>query len=168
MARLFLAIWPDERTGAALERLAQDVAQVAQGKPVERAKIHLTLVFLGQVEKVREEAIATVAHAATDLRRCSLVLDRVGSFRRSRVGWAGASVVPAELLQLQARLESGLRGASFALEDRPYRPHLTLARKIALPLPIAAIEPITLACDAFALVVSEGGSYRTLKSWMLG
>jgi 2'-5' RNA ligase len=167
MARLFLAIWPDERVGAALERLAQDVALVAQGKPVERAKIHLTLVFIGEVEKAREGAIAAVAQAAARTRRCMLVLDRVGSFRRSRVGWAGASVVPAELAELQARLEGGLRGAGFQLEERPYRAHVTLARKIALPLPMAAIEPMELACDACALVVSEGGKYRTLRSWAL-
>jgi 2'-5' RNA ligase len=170
MARLFLAVWPDDAARARLDRLAQEVALVAQGKAVGREKIHLTLVFLGEVAREREEAIASVARAAAASEPFALMLDRVGSFRRARVGWAGASVEPPALHHLQLRLEAGLRAAGFALEERPFRPHVTLARKIAQPLPMAAIEPIELACDAFALVVSETGTgrYTPVESWRLG
>jgi len=85
MARLFLAIWPDAAAGEALARLADDVALVARGKPVERAKIHLTLVFLGDVAQEREPAVAAVAARAARSARFTLALDRVGSSRRSRV-----------------------------------------------------------------------------------
>ena len=168
MARLFLAIWPDAAAGAALERLARELTVVCEGKPVERSKIHLTLSFLGEVAAEREAAIADVAASMPRAGGFTLVLDRAGSFRRSRVAWAGASREPPALLELQSGLEARLRAAGFVLEDRPYRPHLTLARKIARPLPDARIEPIEVACQAFALVVSAGGKYATRESWPLG
>jgi 2'-5' RNA ligase len=75
--------------------------------------------------------------------------------------------VPPALVDLQSQLEAGLRAAGFILEERPYRPHVTLARKIARPVPTAAIEPIGFACEALALVVSEAGRYTSLESWPL-
>src|SRR5256885_1011054 len=70
-----------------------------------------------------------------------IALDRVGGFRRARVAWAGASAAPAPLLDLQARLEAGLRASGFDLEERAFAPHVTLARKTARPLPLAVITP---------------------------
>jgi 2'-5' RNA ligase len=170
MARLFLAIWPDDAAGAALGRLARDLGLVAEGKPVEREKIHLTLVFLGEVAKEYQPAIAAIVRRATRRPGFVLTLDRVGSFRRARVAWAGPSIEPPDLMELQAQLEGELRTAGFALEERPYRPHVTLARKAVQALPVAAIEPIEVRCEAIALVVSESGTgrYATLESWPLG
>jgi 2'-5' RNA ligase len=168
VARLFFAIWPPDDARDALARLAGDVAQVAEGKPVEAAKIHLTLAFLGEVDEARIAALA--AHArALDSARFTLVLDRVGSFRRSRVAWAGSSVVPGALVTLQGRLEQGLRAAGFALDERPFSPHVTLARKTRKSVPMASIEAIELRCEAVALVQSRPGTgtYSTLESWPL-
>lgn len=169
MARLFFALWPHDSARAALERLAADVAQVCGGKPVEAAKIHLTLAFLGEVDDERRahaiEAASTLAAPPF-----TLVLDRVGSFRRARVAWAGASEAPAALHALQASLEQRLRDRGFEPEERPFRAHITLARKTRERLPAASIEPIAYACDRVALVASElsSGQYRTLESWPLG
>lgn len=168
MARLFLAIWPGAAAAVALGDLALDVARVCEGRPVERSKIHLTLTFLGEIDAAREAGIGDVARAMPTAGRFDLVLDRVGSFRRSRVAWAGASSEPPELMTLQSGLEARLRAAGFVLEDRPYRPHFTLARKIARPLPDARVAPVQIACEAFALVVSAGGKYTTRESWPLG
>jgi 2'-5' RNA ligase len=169
MARLFLAIWPDAQAHAALARLAQDVALVAEGRPMTRDKIHLTLAFLGEVGDERRGAVEAVA-GAVRAPRFTLVLDRVGSFRRSKVAWAGSSRDPAPLVELQRSLEQGLRDVGFALETRPFQAHVTLARKTAKPLPAAAIEPIPWQCEAVALVVSNlgSGTYSTLESWPLG
>ena len=45
--RLFLALWPDPATAAALAVLARDVAEHAHGKATPPENIHLTLAFLG-------------------------------------------------------------------------------------------------------------------------
>jgi 2'-5' RNA ligase len=166
MARLFFAIWPQPEAREALARLAHDVARVAGGKPVEAAKIHLTLAFLGPVD----DAGSALAHAIGGRvggTAFALALDRVGSFRRARVAWAGPSALPPALESLESSLTRALRAAGFALEERPFNPHVTLARKAGAALPRASIEPIAMRCDALALVASEGGRYVTLESWPL-
>ncbi|HZZ93524.1 MAG TPA: RNA 2',3'-cyclic phosphodiesterase [Usitatibacter sp.] len=169
MARLFFAIWPAAPARDALARLAADVARVTQGRAVEGAKIHLTLAFLGEVAQPR---MAEVRAAASGLRarRFDLSLDRLGSFRRSRVAWATASVLPPELTALQVPLEEALTARGFELEARPYRPHITLARRTVERLPAASIAPVAWPCEELALVVSDlaTGQYRTLESWALG
>ena len=167
MPRLFFALWPDEAARRKLEALARDVALVAEGKPVPAEKIHLTLAFLGEVPAERGAA-AIEAAQATRGAPFALALDRVGSFRKAKVAWAGASQPPSELVALQAALAANLAARGFALEERAFAPHLTLARKIARPLPPAAIAPIAMHALALALVVSEGtGRYTTLQSWPL-
>ena len=169
MARLFFALWPSPRARADLARLAQDVARVSGGNAVEGAKIHLTLAFLGEVDAARM-SLAHAAAAALDAAPFVMAIDRVGSFRRSRVAWASVSAVPEALIALQSGLERRLRASGFELEERPFRPHITLARKTRERVPAASIEPIAYPCDAVALVVSElrSGQYRTLESWPLG
>jgi 2'-5' RNA ligase len=168
MARLFFALWPDAAARLQLADLARDVALVTEGKPVPGEKIHLTLAFLGEIAGDRQAEVMLAAeetHAAA----FRLELDRVGSFRRARVAWAGRSDPPAPLLELQSALAANLASRGFALEERPFAPHLTLARKIAKPLPPASIPALGMEATHFALVRSEAGTgrYTTLESWPL-
>ena len=157
MARLFFAIWPSEAARASLAKLAIDLALVADGRPVPAAKIHLTLAFLGEVSA--EESRAALI-AAEGVRRASyrVRLDRVGSFRAARVAWAGCARCDASLAALQKGLAQKLRGAGFALEERPFTPHLTLARRTRRAVPAASIAPIAWEADAFALVRTLPGT----------
>ena len=168
MARLFFALWPDEAARQKLAALAHDVALVAQGKPVPGEKIHLTLAFLGEVGS---DLQAQAMRAGEETRGVAfdLALDRVGSFRRARVAWAGCSNPTAPLVELQATLAANLASRGFALEERDFTPHLTLARKIAKPLPPASIPPIGVEATDLALVLSEAGTgrYTSLESWPL-
>ncbi len=61
---------------------------------------------------------------------------------------------------MQARLAARLRAAGFALEDRPFAPHLTLARRIERALPRAEVEPVRWRLASVALVRSEPGTGR--------
>jgi RNA 2',3'-cyclic 3'-phosphodiesterase len=169
MARLFFALWPDVDALRQLEALSHDVALVAEGTATPADKIHLTLAFLGEVPAERQAAVE-LAGSQTQGPAFKWTLDRVGSFRRARVAWAGTSEPPAALLELQSSLAQRLAEGGFALEERPFAPHLTLARKIAKPLPAAAIPPIRIASTSLALVVSDAGTgrYTTVKSWPLG
>ena len=45
------------------------------------------------------------------------------------------------LMTAQQQLEASLRDAGFSPEWRPYRPHITLARKVRSP---AGLEPLTV------------------------
>ena len=164
--RLFFALWPDAAAAEALERLAADVVLVAGGRATPREKIHLTLAFLGEVDDLARarEAAESVRAAPFDMR-----LDCVGSFRRSRVAWAGSLEPNLELAAAQSSLEARLRERGFALEERPFAAHVTLARKTERSLPRAAIPAIGWRADELRLVRSMpgGNEYVQLERWKL-
>jgi 2'-5' RNA ligase len=165
--RLFFAIWPDDTAREALVALGTRLVQAAGGRATRSENIHLTLAFVGEVEGAR---VALLHRIAGEVRAgpFRLALDRVGSFRRARVAWAGADEPPRELMALQADLSTRLRGNGFALEERDYSPHATLARKIERAVPRAPVEAIEWPVAEYALVMSAAGRYTTLASWRLG
>jgi RNA 2',3'-cyclic 3'-phosphodiesterase len=53
---------------------------------------------------------------------------RFGSLRRPQVAWAGLDGDVRPLVDLAARLAAAARRLGLPVEDRPFRPHLTLGR----------------------------------------
>jgi RNA 2',3'-cyclic 3'-phosphodiesterase len=53
---------------------------------------------------------------------------RFGSSRRPQVAWAGLDGDVAPLVDLARRLAAVARSLRLAVEDRPFRPHLTIGR----------------------------------------
>ena len=159
MARLFFAAWPDPRAAERLGELAREIARLSRGKPVPDDKIHVTLAFLGEVPAARVAAASAaarqVAFGAFPLR-----LDCAGSFRGARVGWAGCGAPDPRLIALQGELAARLREAGFALEERPFAPHATLARHIGQAIERFAVDPVAWNVDGFRLVRSEAGTGR--------
>ncbi len=166
--RLFLAIWPGAAKRLALSQV-QDTLLARAGRPTHPEDIHLTLVFLGlaspEQRQCAEEAAGRVRGLPFDL-----TLDRLGSFPRARVLWCGADTAPPPLANLVLALRAELAGCGFALDDRPYRPHATLARK-APALEGRTLEtPIRWPVDSFVLAYGQEGSpprYRILRCWNL-
>ena len=68
-------------------------------------------------------------------------------------------------------LRAALAGQGFEPETRPFRPHVTLARKVTQPVPTAPFEPLGWPVAEFALVESitdrSGSIYTPLASWPL-
>jgi 2'-5' RNA ligase len=169
MARLFFALWPDEDAAEHLSALSQSVAAQVEGRPVPRGRIHLTLAFLGELAPARAEEAMRAAESARS-RAFEMILDQVGSFRAARVAWAGCSRAAPGLKALQTRLAKALRSRDFALEERPFAAHVTLARKISRAPARASMPPIVWQAREYTLVRSEAGtgSYTVIKTWRLG
>lgn len=93
------------------------------------AQRHLTLAFIGPVEAERMAAVRE-ALGAVRANGVTLEISGVGAFpspRRARV--LVAQVSPdAALMQLQRNVVASLSDVGIEPEDRPYRPHVTLAR----------------------------------------
>jgi 2'-5' RNA ligase len=93
---------------------------------------HLTLLFLGAVPEeyvtplVTAAAPAVAAAPAMALRLAGG--GRFGSSRRPQVAWAGLAGDVGPLVELAGRLADVARGLRLPVEDRPFRPHLTLGR----------------------------------------
>ncbi|QJR13081.1 RNA 2',3'-cyclic phosphodiesterase [Usitatibacter rugosus] len=164
MARHFFALWPDAAAAAALAALARELAEQSGGKPVPREKIHLTLAFLGEIDPEAVERARGVA-GAIRATAFEVRLDRTGSFRGARVGWAGCESPAPGLIDLAAQLGQALKDAGFVLEERPFAPHVTLARRIRSAVARTPIAPIPWRASALALVRSEAGRYETIGSW---
>lgn len=96
------------------------------------ARWHLTLLFLGAVPSDRVprlvDAAGPAVAAAPPMRLRLAGGGRFGSRRRPQVAWTGLDGDVAPLVELAARLARVARGQRLEVEERPFRPHLTLGR----------------------------------------
>jgi 2'-5' RNA ligase len=131
--RLFFAVELPPEVQAALRRLRPSDAESRDYRWSDAAQLHVTLAFLGQQPEDRLAALRDVGTAAAAMSRPGILkLDQLGSFgprHAPRVLWIDLSGDVAALQALQSSLATGLKQAGFALEDRPFRPHITLARR---------------------------------------
>ena len=169
-ARLFLALWPDERVRAALGTLVREFGAACGGRGVRPANLHVTLAFLGDVPVSR---IASIVAALDGVRAepFALELDSCGYWRHNRIVWAGVKECPDVLSELVKRLERGLVGAGYRLTQRPYVPHITLLRDAHRAPAQNRFAPVTWSISEFALVESvqldNSQLYEVLQSWPL-
>ncbi len=166
--RLFFALWPGDQQRLALTRVQQKLPN-HPGRLAHPEDLHITLVFLGDLDRDRRACAEEAADQVSGT-PFALSLDRFGCFPRARVLWCGASERPQPLLDLLHALNGGLLGCGFRPERRPFKPHVTLARK-ARPLPARELtHPIPWPVSQFALVTARPGErprYRLVREWSL-
>lgn len=137
--RLFVGVaLPEEATAA-----VREVVETVRAMPLPNGArdvrwvrldgLHLTLRFLGPTpEALLPPTIAAVETVAADAAGpITIELSGTGTFpsgRRPRTLWIGIDDGVAALAALAAQTESALVGVGWPPDDRPFRPHLTLAR----------------------------------------
>jgi len=160
--RLFTALWPGSAPRAAFSALRDAWAWPPGAKPVPDEKLHATLHFIGRFPRERLEALG---EALDTVPFAPLRLDLAGSeVWRGGIAVATLAESPA-LLELHSRLGAALAGLGVALEDRPYRPHVTMARQARGARPPPVLPTLHWRPDGFALVASRGGGYHVLDTW---
>ena len=99
---------------------------------VKPENIHLTLIFLGDVEEnLIEDIKAKVNEVVREMKSFKIRLKGVGVFpslKRPRVVWVGLGGDIDRLSDLRDNLQSKLNALGFIPERRPFKPHLTLGR----------------------------------------
>jgi RNA 2',3'-cyclic 3'-phosphodiesterase len=167
-----------------LRRVLKELAQMGRAlKAVEPNNLHVTLKFLGDTDlNLIGEIGSLVEQAAESRQPCVVKVAGLGVFphlARPSVVWAGLEGAET-LAAIAADLESGLEEFGFARENRPFVPHLTLARVKARPpeslRPLlsrhAKTEFGTATIDQVELIRSElgpeGPKYTVLASARLG
>lgn len=133
--RTFVAIELSDDFCAALRRIqaALKASKEAQiGRWVAPEGIHLTLQFLGNVSLNRlSEIQSAIARGCADHAPFDIELGGLGCFpntRQPNVLWVGIAGDLESLQSLQHDVERQLAALGFRSEDRPFKPHLTLAR----------------------------------------
>ena len=125
MHRLFVAIRPPEDIRLALLDLMEGVPDL---RWQHDEQLHLTLRFIGEVERPVGEDLA-LALQAIRFDPFPLVLSGVGKFEKHRHGALWAGVTPkVQLKALAAKVERACQSAGLPPERRAYHPHITLAR----------------------------------------
>ena len=186
-ARLFVALeLPDGVTAALTAWSAAAATAAGDGlRRVGRDALHVTLCFLGVRPPAQVGEIGSVMRAAASA--VSPVTASLGvplwlPHRRPRVlavGLDARGPAPAALATLQAGLAAALHELGvYAAEDRPYLPHVTVARvrrpfpRTAPRLPAVGLEPLAFTADRVTLFRSRLGEgparYEALETVVLG
>jgi 2'-5' RNA ligase len=127
MARLFIGIFLPESIQLNLLSMLPDDVRL---RPAMAGQLHLTLHFLGELS---DNSMVDLSQSLSALQCASfkLVLAGAGVFQqdggRRGVLWAG--ILPCEpLRQLHGTVSAVIQNHGLPLEDRPWAPHITLAR----------------------------------------
>lgn len=165
--RVFFALWP-----TAAERRAQALwtpALPCCGRVMTPATLHATLVFLGEVEVDRLEALKLAAQEVVGA-RFKLCFDQARYWGHNHILYAAPRLIPPQLVKLVNDLEQKLIKHRFRFEPREYKPHVTLMRNVHWsddPLP--EMQPVCWRVADFVLLQSGRGEvgYKVLARFPL-
>ncbi len=125
MHRLFVAIRPPEEVRETLLDLMEGAWAL---RWVNDDQLHLTLRFIGEVERPVAEDVAAALDRLS-FERFPLALSGVGRFDHRGGGTLWAGVQPKEPLKaLAAKVERACQSVGLVPERRAFHPHITLAR----------------------------------------
>jgi len=157
--RLFIAIAFPETVRAYLDARKEELKRAAsRGNFTREDNLHLTMVFIGETDRV-DDIIKILEE--NDAAPFDLTLSRAGKFLHNRgdIYWIGIKESPA-LQSLVSRLENSLRASGFSIEQRPYRPHITLGRGVKAEYFDNKVSEITFSVDQYKLMESANEEGR--------
>jgi 2'-5' RNA ligase len=179
--RLFVALEIPSAVRDNLAALLKELRAIApQVKWVRAENLHVTLKFIGEVAPAKLEGIRKALATVRSEQAVTLDFRDLGFFpneKRPRVFWAGIECSP-NLKTIASDIEQAMEKLGIPREQRPFSPHLTLAR---FPLPGLPEKPRsaiqenvarefgTLHTNEFHLIESKlkpsGAEYTTLESF---
>ncbi len=163
--RLFTAIVLDDRNKNELYDTVMRVKGLVKGGSfTEKENLHLTVNFIGETKRL-EEVKEAMRHAVSKskVEPFTLTFQGFGRFKREEgdIYWVGVEENNM-LWRLQKELVRDLKEAGFFdIDDREYKPHLTLGRRIRLDRGFditefgAGIAPTMMQVRKISLMQSE-------------
>lgn len=180
--RVFIAIPLPRHIVATLGDVQADLKQYGlKVKWTRPENIHLTLKFLGDVDKADLNSVSNVVNTAAKgfgaIRLCTKGVGVFPGVKRARVLWTGISGQTDLLAKLQENIDAGLSEIGFLREKRAFTGHLTIGRLKGNPYPDLFIEMVKkfkdMASDPFVAdrihviksdLTSSGPIYTKLAS----
>ena len=150
--RLFLALWPTPSVRTALAARRDAIGWPREARVVSDDRLHLTLHFIGAVPR----ALWPRLPGALRVPCHGIALQ----FQAARAWPHGLVVLPARtvsdaLRELHAALGRALTGLGLPVEQRAFRPHVTLARRAAGAQLPATLPLLSWRSGSYALVNSD-------------
>ena len=162
--RLFVGLWPDADTRGAVQASADTWSWPAGARRTPPERLHLTVHFLGAVAAERLAALQEGLRVPWG--GCTLELDAPAVWPHG-IAVLEARRVPPALADLHGALAARLPGLGLPVDPRPWRPHVTLARKAAGARPPAEHATLRWPAGPQVLLVRSlpgGGGYVPLAS----
>ena len=129
--RLFVALEIPSKVRENLAELVNSLRAISpQTRWVRPENLHVTLKFIGEVPETILASIRTALARVRSVRPVTLDFRGLGFFpneKHPRVFWAGIEASP-NLKTLAAEIEKATETVGIPQEQRPFSPHLTLAR----------------------------------------
>jgi 2'-5' RNA ligase len=176
MLRLFLALQPSVEMGTHLMERASPLFAALQAQPVPVSNLHATLCFIGAVAPERVDALRA-AVSAVQAAPVELEFDALDFWEKPKVLVAVTTRESIEANTLSSALQRATTAAGFAPDEKVFRAHLTLARKIRtedaakVSWPQKISPGFVVRCEKFALMESRknehGSIYSVIDSWPL-
>ena len=116
---------------AALRERAQQRAPHARVTWIPADRLHLTVRFIGEVDDPLAGRIVSALRPPLRVTPFPLAFGALGAFPprgAPRVIWIGVAEGHDAVVRVESAIGDRLRDVGIAKEDRPYSPHLTLAR----------------------------------------
>lgn len=149
--RLFVAIRFSPAVEEALWTAVGDLRRQGAGTFTRRENLHLTLAFIGETDRLAEASSAVRKAAGSG----PLPLEVGGPLGRfGDLWWAGVQG-GERLAALAAAVQTALRDRGFAIERRPWKPHVTLVRRWRGPAPRTAVAPAAMTAKTISLMRSD-------------
>ena len=160
--RLFIGINFDKSTKDKIQDIIKEIKKSSiQGKFVNDEHMHLTLEFLGEISL---DKIDTIKNAMEHIISEPFIMElsEIGYFNRQdgNIYWLGIEYNDL-LFKMRTRLHELLIKQGFKLENRVYKPHLTIGRKVKMKDNFNAdelsdiIKQISINVDKIDLMKSE-------------
>ena len=169
--KVFFALWPTAAERSQLDAWQKPLQHLCGGRAMHGETLHNTLVFIGDVEQSRLEALQLAALEVSAA--CfELCFDGARYWGHNHIVYAAPGHVPQHLAQLVSALEQRLMTHRFKFDQREYKPHVTLLRNAHwTDVPLPEMQPALWRVKDFALVqsVQQRGlaSYRVLARFPL-
>lgn len=160
----------------------REAARASGGRPVPAGNLHITLAFLGSVPErqlpqlgviARRAATlcGTVAPSPADAPRIELAFEHLECWRAAHLLCAVPAEPPARVTALARGLQASLTEGGFAPDLKPFRPHVTVVRKVSRAGPAAKMNRVVWRFTELALIESrtlpEGALYSVVESYAL-
>lgn len=131
--RAFVAVEIGDEVRGGIARLQRDLKEVgAKVGWVAPENIHLTLVFLGNIFQAKVGPLGAAMDAvAADFELFRMEVSGAGFFGSAaspRVLWVGIAGPNAPLAAMQGRVVEAVKALGIPVEERAFKPHLTLGR----------------------------------------
>lgn len=168
MSRLFFALWPDEAVRKQLGEVANEIKEESL-RYTKISNLHITLAFLGDVSASDQAVLMQLANKIQSSKFC-LELNRIGWWRKPGILWIAPNTVPEVLKKLVEQLQTMIKQQGLSIDERPYKPHVTIARKVKVFTAPEIMVHIPWAVTGFALIVSKstenGVDYQVVQEWL--